>query len=107
MAKRAEGDPPEAPKSLNPVCGKETMGNIMHQGMRRSQGGGEEGNMSTDRGLHSCPKGAKVANSRGACAYRLTSVDTRSKKRIVAPKALQNPVGYITDREGRLKRPRT
>ena len=43
MAKRAEGDPPEAPKSPNPVCGKETMGNIMRQGMRRSQGGGKEG----------------------------------------------------------------
>ena len=63
--------------------------------------------MTMDRGLQPRPKGSQSGNSQGACAYRLTSVDTRSKKRIVAPKALQNPAGYITDREGRLKRPRT
>ena len=40
MAKRAEGDPPETSKSPDPESGKETMGNIMHQGMRRGQGGG-------------------------------------------------------------------
>ena len=49
MAKRAEGDPPEAPKSPNPVCGKETMGNIMHQGMRRSQGGGRREHVHRQR----------------------------------------------------------
>ena len=61
--------------------------------------------MSTDRGPQPRPKTSKSDNSQGACAYRLTSVDTRPKRRIVAPKALQNPVGFITDREGAFRTP--
>ena len=38
--------------------------------------------------------GPKVGISRGACAYRPTSVDIKYKKRIVAPKAFLNPVGF-------------
>ena len=49
--------------------------------------------------------GAKVGISRGACAYRPTSVDIKIKKRIVAPKAFLNPVGFIYRLGGTFKTP--
>ena len=47
----------------------------------------------------------EISDSETSDTEPKVEVDTRTKKRIVAPKALLNPVGYITDREGRSKRP--
>ena len=65
--------------------------------MRRAKGGKE--GTRPNKGHNEGKKGAKVGISRGACAYRLTSVDIKDKKRIVAPKAFLNPVGF-THRPG-------
>ena len=61
--------------------------------MRRAKGGKE--GTRPHKGHHEGERGAKVGIGRGACAYRPTSVDIKDKKRIVAPKAFQNPVGFI------------
>ena len=60
--------------------------------MRRAKGGKE--GTRPNKGHHEGEKGAKVGIGRGACAYRLTSVDIKDKKRIVAPKAFLIPVGF-------------
>ena len=74
----------------------------MHQGMMRSQGG--KGGKHAHRQMPpAATKGSQSGKIQGACAYRLTSDDTRPKRRIVAPKALLNPAGFITDREGAYK----
>ena len=65
--------------------------------MRKSQGG--EGGNTPQKRPPRRPERAKVGPGLGACAYRPTSVDIKDKKRIVAPKAFLNPVGF-THRPG-------
>ena len=64
----------------------------MPQGMRRAKGGKE--GTRPKKGHQEGQRGAKVELSLNACAYRSTSVDIKDKKRIVAPKAFLNPVGF-------------
>ena len=75
----------------------------MRKGMMRGQGGGGRGATSTDWNPEPGPKDKDNKIGKAACAERLTSVDIGQKRRIFAPKAFQNPAGYITDQEGASK----
>ena len=96
MTKKGRGRPTKEPRRCLTHRGKE-LGDNMPQGMRRAKGG-KEGNRPRKRPPRR-PERGQVELGPGACAYRPTSVDMKDKKRIVAPKAFLNPVGF-THRPG-------
>ena len=74
----------------------------MRKGMMRGQGGEGE-----PHPLTGTPNQVQMIRTitlgKAACAERLTSIDIGQKRRIFAPKAFQNPAGFITDQEGAFK----
>ena len=76
----------------------EERGDVMRKGMMRAKGGSECGRKRGETLLEGetpdlCHNRARLSTTicRAACAERLTSIDTKQKRRIFSPKALQDP----------------